>query len=79
MCKHVGAVGSNSLGVVVGVVVRHAIALYTATHVFVGIMAMSWSNAEIFKLIELWGEQGIQEQLEGSKRNRHVYAKLLVS
>ena len=58
---------------VVGVVVRHAI---TSTCLFAGIMATSWSDAEIVKLIELWGEQGIQEQLEGSKRNRHVYAKL---
>ena len=28
------------------------------------------------KLIEQWGEQGIQEQLEGAKRNKHVYEKL---
>ena len=72
MCKHIGAVGLNPLGVVVGVIVRQA----TATHVFVKIMATSWSDAEIVKLIELWGEQGIQEQLEGSKWNRLVYAKL---
>ena len=26
--------------------------------------------------IELWGEEGVQEQLEGSKRNKHVYEKL---
>ena len=58
--------------VVVGVVVRHA----TATHVFVKIMAISWSDAETVKVIELWGEQGVQEQLEGSKWNRNIYAKL---
>ena len=39
-------------------------------------MATTWSDAEVFKLIELWGEQGIQKQLEGSKRNKHVYEKL---
>lgn len=39
-------------------------------------MATTWSDADVFKLIELWGEQGIQEQLEGSKRNKHVYARL---
>ena len=68
MCKQAGAVGLNPLGVVV----RHAIAM----HVLIGIMATSWSNAEIVELIKLWGEQGIQEQLEGLKRDRYVYAKL---
>ena len=38
-------------------------------------MAAAWTDADVFKLIELWGE-GIQEQLEGSKRNKHVYEKL---
>ena len=27
-------------------------------------------------LIKLWGEEGVQEQLEGTKRNRHVYEKI---
>ena len=39
-------------------------------------MAVGWTDAEVFKLIELWKEEGIQEQLEGSKRNKHVYEKL---
>lgn len=39
-------------------------------------MAAGWTDAEVFKLIELWKEEGIQEQLEGSKRNKHVYEKL---
>ena len=40
-------------------------------------MAAGWTHAEVFKLIELWKEEGIQEQLvEGSKRNEHVYEKL---
>ena len=39
-------------------------------------MAAVWTDADVFKLIELWGEEGIQEQLEGSKRNKHVYEKL---
>ena len=30
-------------------------------------MATNWTDAEVFKFIEVWGEQGIQEQLEGSK------------
>ena len=34
------------------------------------VMATNWTDAEVFKLIEVWGEQGIQEQLEGSKRNK---------
>ena len=34
------------------------------------------TDDEVFKLIEIWNEDGIQEQLEGSKRNKHVYEKL---
>ena len=30
----------------------------------------------MINLIELWGEEGIQQQLEGAKRNKHVYDKL---
>ena len=36
----------------------------------------NWSDSEVITLIELWGEEGIQEQLEGAKRNTHVYEKL---
>ena len=35
-----------------------------------------WSNKETAKLIEIWGEQAIQEQLEGCKRNHDVYDKI---
>ena len=43
-----------------------------------GQMAVDWSDSETFKVIhvELWSEEGIQEELEGSKRNKHVYARL---
>ena len=34
----------------------------------------AWSDAQVFKLIGLWKEEGIQ--LEGSTRNKHVYARL---
>lgn len=36
----------------------------------------TWTDTEVLKLIDLWKEEGIQEQLEGSTRNRHVYEKL---
>ena len=36
----------------------------------------NWSDSEVINLIELWGEEGIQEQLEGAKRNKHVFEKL---
>ena len=36
----------------------------------------SWSNSEVSLLIALWGEEGVQEQLEGAKRNKHVYDKI---
>ena len=39
-------------------------------------MAVGWMDAEVFKHIELWKEEGIQQQLEGAKRKKHVYAKL---
>ena len=39
-------------------------------------MSTTWTDNETMKLIEHWGEEGIQEQLEGSKRNKHVYEKL---
>ena len=35
-----------------------------------------WSDKETAKLIEIWGEQAIQEQLEGCKRNRDVFDKI---
>ena len=36
----------------------------------------AWTDAEVFKLIDLWKEEGIQEHLEGLTRNKHVYEKL---
>ena len=33
-----------------------------------------WCDKETFKLIELWGEDKIQAQLEGCKRNKEVFA-----
>ena len=35
-----------------------------------------WTEGETSKLIELWSEDVIQEMLEGSKRNKDVYAKI---
>ena len=37
---------------------------------------MAWSDTETFKLIEIWGDTTIQEQLEGCKKNREVYEKI---
>ena len=36
----------------------------------------NWTDAEVFRLIQIWSEEGIQEQLEGAKRNKHVYEQL---
>jgi len=36
----------------------------------------AWTDAETFKLIELWSDETIQEGLEGCKKNSQVYAKL---
>ena len=39
-------------------------------------MGVGLTDAEFFKLIKLWKEEGNQEQLEGVTRNKQVYAKL---
>ena len=39
-------------------------------------MVNTWSNDEMMKLIELWSEDIIQAQLEGSKRNAIVFHKI---
>jgi len=33
-------------------------------------------SAEVFQLIQVWNEEDIQEQLEGAKRNKHIYEQL---
>ena len=40
------------------------------------IMAL-WGDEEALKLIEVWGEDNIQAQLEGCKRNAKVFAKIV--
>lgn len=37
---------------------------------------VAWTDNEAFKLIEIWGDETIQEQLEGFKRNKDVYKKI---
>ena len=37
---------------------------------------MAWSDEETLKLIEVWGDETIQAQLEGCKRNKDVYQKI---
>ena len=39
-------------------------------------MASTWSERETSKLIDLWGDDVIQAQLEGYKRNREVFEKI---
>ena len=39
-------------------------------------MASTWGKNKILKLIEVWGEDNIQEQLEGYHRNREVYMRI---
>lgn len=36
----------------------------------------TWSEAETYKLIELWGNDKIQSQLEGCKQNKTVYERV---
>ena len=37
---------------------------------------MDWSEAATLKLIEIWGDDSIQAQLEGCKRNRDIFEKI---
>ena len=39
-------------------------------------MPVNWTREETFKLISLWSEDVIQEQLEGCRRNSLVYRKI---
>ena len=36
-----------------------------------------WNEEETFELISIWNEDNMQVQLEGCKRNREVYSKIL--
>ena len=38
--------------------------------------AVSWTREEVFKLISIWNDTTIQEQLEGCRRNSQVYKKI---
>jgi len=37
---------------------------------------LTWTDTEVFRLLDIWGEDNTQEQLEGSKRNKHVYDRM---
>ena len=41
-----------------------------------GMAYTNWTDVEVFRLIQVWSEEGIQEQLEGAKRNKHIYEQL---
>lgn len=36
----------------------------------------TWSKEETLRLIEIWGDDRIQAQLEGTHRNKDVYTKI---
>ena len=37
---------------------------------------VNWTREEVFKLISIWSDATIQEQLEGCRRNSQVYKKI---
>ena len=39
-------------------------------------LRVDWSESETIKLIEIWGEDHIQAELEGCKRNKQVFEKI---
>ena len=36
----------------------------------------AWSDAEVKTLIALWSDRHVQEQIQGSVRNNHIYKKM---
>ena len=40
-------------------------------------MAASWTDKATRALLSVWGEQNVQEQLDGVKQNRHIYDQIL--
>jgi len=56
---------------------RHGIVIHRSLQKITKVKTMtSWTDNEAFKLIEIWGNETIQEQLEGCKRNREVNEKI---
>ena len=49
---------------------------YTGGQTHAKVMAVNWTNKEVFQLISCWSEEGIPEQLERYKRNNHIYDRL---
>ena len=39
-------------------------------------MAGVWKDADVHIFLKIWGKESIQEQLEGSKRNQHIYERI---
>ena len=39
----------------------------------------TWTEAETYKLIKIWGDEKIQSQLKGCKRNKTVYQRIACS
>ena len=39
-------------------------------------MAVLWSKEEVLKLVDIWGDEAVQAQLEGCRRNQEVYNKI---
>ena len=39
----------------------------------------TWTEAETYKLIEIWGDEKIQSHLEGCKRNKTVHERIASS
>jgi len=36
-------------------------------------MATNWTGNQVLRLIQIWGDYNVQEQLDGSNRNKHMY------
>jgi len=38
--------------------------------------SLTWTDNELFRPLQVWGEDNTQVELKGSKRNKHVYDKI---
>ena len=36
----------------------------------------NWKDCEVLRLIDIWGDDVVQSQLEGCKRNKQIYERI---
>ena len=57
----------------------NCLSTYTVEISYTIIMSVNWTDKKVFHLCDCWSKEEMQEQLEGSRRNKQVYEKLALS